>query len=1143
MANFSVDSFLGQIRRLLVVRSEGRLSDAELLQRFVKCRDQDAFAALVERHGPLVQRMCQRLLRDTHTAEDAFQATFLVLARRAGSVRRPQALGCWLHGVAYRVASRARRHDPAPPLEQPEPPGREPEPFTEMTLREARARLHEALERLPEKYRLPLILCYLEEKTRDEAARQLGWAEGTFKRRLERGRELLRQQLDKHGLTISAALLTSILTAPEAHAVPAALQRATLQSAVRSAAGEALTGAASERAAQLAEAVLAATRPPRIKLVVALGLALALVGTGAGVAYQALGVRESASAAQVAVDDKPVPKAASLPDEPKRPDPPRDPLPEGAVARMGTLRFRQGGSIAALAFSPDGKRIATAGGEKQPIRLWELDGGKELQRLGTEMGRVSRVLFSSDGKFLVSAEEGPRAFRIDYKIWQWDIATRKDLNNFTLEQSASALVLSADNRYLAAADLSGTIQVWDLKTGKQLSRWEARKGSVDGLAFSPDGKHLAAGGCFFNADNRIGLWEAATGQPVRQFVGHEGGIMCCAFSPDGKMLASGGHRAGLIHLWDVATGQHLRECAGHEGVLSMVRFLDPETLLSVSYDGTVRRWAVATGKQLQRSPVRATPGLNTGIALSPDGTMLAVGNGNPAFQLWDVVSGKELPGFDGHRDGVTGVAFFDGSKGLVSTGKDGVARVWDTSSGRARQPIYPPGPAHAQALSADGRLLAAVTDKSIHAWELASGKELVQFASLEQGRHEVEVLAFSPDGKTLACSSRWGPIQLRDLATGRETIRFADYPGTIPGRFGPVPRCPFTALALAPDGRTLASAETAYLTQATQIYDTKIRLWDTVSGKELRQFDHKQGLLVIAFSADGRALLSAGHDRTVCVWETATGKLRQQCKEPKGRPSALAVSDDRRTLAWGEDSGRIVLFDLLAGREVRALQGHRGAVAALRFSADGTRLASGSDDTTILIWDVAARLPAAPVLAAASPKELEALWADLLGDDAGKAWRAMASLSRTDGAPVDFLQQHLKPEAGVDPKRMTQLLADLESTQFAARQQAEAELEKLGELAEPDLKKLLDGKPTLDTRQRVDKLLAKVSSQVWPAETLRGVRVVEVLEYLGTPEARKELERLAGGGAGARLTREAKGALQRLTAEDKRRMNADSRSR
>lgn len=212
MPGKAINGVFQRIRALAAVHTSRTCSDRELLHRFLDAEDEAAFTVLVERHGPMIQALCRRLLRDRHEADDACQAAFLVLARKARSVRKQESLASWLHGVAYRIslslrrqrARRVRREQAAsrPDLQSAD---------DNLTWRELRAVLDEELERLPERYRAPLILCYLEGKTRDEAAQQLGAKPGALHGLLDRGRKLLRDRLTKRGLPLSAALFATAL--------------------------------------------------------------------------------------------------------------------------------------------------------------------------------------------------------------------------------------------------------------------------------------------------------------------------------------------------------------------------------------------------------------------------------------------------------------------------------------------------------------------------------------------------------------------------------------------------------------------------------------------------------------------------------------------------------------------------------------------------------------------------------------------------------------------------------------------------------------------------------------------------------------------------------------------------------------------
>src|SRR5262249_18489924 len=213
MTRATLDTALRHLHRLVGAPTAEQALDSDLLGRFVQCRDQAAFAELVRRHGPMVRNVCHGILRHCHDAEDAFQATFLVLARKADTIRQRASLGAWLYEVAYHLALRTRATSARQrPLEPGEAAAPVADPLLDLTLREVQLLLHEELRRLPEKYRAPLVLCYLEGHSQDEAARQLGWSRGTVRGRLRRGRDRLRARLTSRGLAVSAGTVVTALS-------------------------------------------------------------------------------------------------------------------------------------------------------------------------------------------------------------------------------------------------------------------------------------------------------------------------------------------------------------------------------------------------------------------------------------------------------------------------------------------------------------------------------------------------------------------------------------------------------------------------------------------------------------------------------------------------------------------------------------------------------------------------------------------------------------------------------------------------------------------------------------------------------------------------------------------------------------------
>jgi RNA polymerase sigma factor (sigma-70 family) len=278
------DRILDQIRVTVTARFLGPLTDAELLERFITQRDEVAFGALLERHAPMVLGVCRRVVPDSHLAEDVLQASFLLLARKATSIRKREALPSWLHGTALRLArraaaeaARAKRADRAVPTTPP------PDPLADLSGRELLQVLDEELAALPESYRIPLVLCHLEGQTRDEAAIRLGWSPGQVKGRLERGRRLLRDRLVKRGVALPAALSAMLVSDSLLCAAVPNFLAPTLARAATSFAAGAVNAAIPVRALSLAEGALKTMFANRLKMLLISGLAVGVVSSGVGV--------------------------------------------------------------------------------------------------------------------------------------------------------------------------------------------------------------------------------------------------------------------------------------------------------------------------------------------------------------------------------------------------------------------------------------------------------------------------------------------------------------------------------------------------------------------------------------------------------------------------------------------------------------------------------------------------------------------------------------------------------------------------------------------------------------------------------------------------------------------------------------------
>lgn len=1121
-------SLLAHIHRLIAPTAGELGSDAELLRRFVDRSDQSAFAVLVARHGPMVWRLCRRVLGDVHAAEDACQAAFLVLARKANQIRHPEFLAAWLHGVGYRLALKTRaaedrRRQIETQSRHVAPSSTPADPLAEVSARELLAILDAELQRLPEKYRLPLILCCLEGRSQPETARLLGWTEGSVKGRLERGREKLHQRLLRRGVTLPAALLALEATRDAVSArLPALLSAAIL----RAASTPDAIGGISTAVLALAEEGMRGLVAGKLKLMSILVLMVGIAAGGFGsFAYPRLAARRETETQTE--EPKPPAQASVLPRTPaeqplSRTDLYGDPLPHGAVARLGTVRFRHPFWVSGLAFTPDGKTLASACWDGS-VRFWDAATGKQTRCLRCpQENRPDRspialldLALSPDGKTLVAVGNQDMAC-------VWDQATGKELH-LLKGGNGFCLALSPDGKTFAVGDGEGRIRLWDVTTGKQIGAFGAKMGPVQALAFSPDAKVLAAGDSLRVAAaqgeegvSTVRLWDAATGRQLRELKGHTGRVTTLAFSRDGRSLVSAGNDATL-RFWDPAGGKQVRKIQVPDDTILEE---DPDQHKGIDYGG-IRR-----------------------VAFSPDGRLLASGSNDGFVRIWDARSGKELHALRGHGREVGSVVFSPDGKVLASGGFDHIIHLWDVSSGKQLQPRQGhDGPVHNLAVSPDGRIAASVChDHTIRLWDLATQQQ----RHILRGHTDfVYAVAYSPDSRLVASGSADGTIRIWDAATGRQTRLLAKHQiavyslvftatgnvliagerdGTL--RFWNVttgeelrriPQVYSSLLQLSADGNILATA--------TQ---NAVHLLDVTTGKELRRFRGRSAWF--ALSPDGRTLAMQASEQPFRFWNTATGEEIGVFADWKWSPIFVGIdpyvfSPDGRLLARIGDDGDIELWELLTRKLRRSLRGHQARIGPFAFSPDGKTLLSGSEDTTVLIWDVARRHESRP--ARLRESQLQGLWRDL-GGDAEKADQAIGTLAATAEQSLPFLQRHLHPARIAEEGRLQQLIADLDSGQFTVRAQAEQELERMGWQAETALRQALTKSPTLEARRRMEGLLAQLRGKFLPPDLLRVLRAAETLERVGTPEARRLLESLAEGASEARLTLEAKASLHRL---------------
>jgi RNA polymerase sigma factor (sigma-70 family) len=1084
----------------------------------------------------MVLGLCRSILHNGHDAEDIFQAAFLVLARKAASLRKSESVGSFLYAVAYRLARKARIRDGKRRQRERQAAPREATPMDDVTWGELRGVLHEEVSRLPEKCRAAIVLCYWEGRTHEQAAQQLGCARDTVKDRLERARELLRTRLARRGLALPAAwFAVSLAGGTSSSAVPTELLQATVRGAMVFAMGGLPLEIVSGDAIVCARRFLQTIFLGKLKYAVALMLMLGVLGGGAGWVILQKPFTEAPGAkpkTSEKLDEQPL----AAKQRPKRDEGANDPLPPGAVARLGTLRFRHGDPIQDISLGADGKSIVSAAGKF--VHIWELATGKERGRLAFEVP-VPCVACSSDGKLLAAGCE-------DGTIRLCDAATQREVRRCDAHKGrdrdwrgpsgVARLQFTPDGRQLVSTGSDLAIRLWSTATGEQVHEI-GRFRSVGGLDLSPDGKILA--GVVKEGETwTIRLWEIATGKERDRLPRLGAHPVAVAFSPDGKTLAAtvgedDWNKPSVIKLWDMAEMKEIRTLRGIKGWVGRLTFSpDGKTLASIGSSGGALLWDVKTGERMRSLEVGFCVLMFKNLFL-PDGKTLVSYGQEHTLRFWDAATGKEVRTSDGPQWWIGAVSFSPDGRLLASASADGLIQLWDASTRKEMRRFTHGSRLAGLPFSPDGRFLASASMfvPEVRIWETASGKEVRQFRTLTYNT----CLAWSGDGKTLATWSREDRlVHLWDAATGKEVHRL-----------GPIAEW-VNAVEFAPDSRTLAVgvAEHPALAGNSGRGKENLLLWATDTGKLLRRLKEPAGIRCLAFAPDGRTIAAGGMDRAIHLWETAFGEKRLSLKNGE-EITSLAYSSDGKLLAavnnltstrlssdgttgvahvGKPDRPRVRLWDVAAREELPSLQGHQGAITSLAFSPDGKLLATASNDTTVLLWDATRLKARGPASETLRPDRIESLWEDLAGADADKAYRAIHSLASDPKGSVDFLNRRMKPVPAADPKRVARLVADLDSAEFAVRQQAMRELEKLGDSAATELHKALVNKPSLEVKRRIESVLEKANGP----EPLRTTRALEALEMMNTVEARELCAVLAGGVSEAQRTREAKATLQRM---------------
>ncbi|MBX9258211.1 NACHT domain-containing protein [Desmonostoc muscorum CCALA 125] len=581
------------------------------------------------------------------------------------------------------------------------------------------------------------------------------------------------------------------------------------------------------------------------------------------------------------------------------------------------------GSILAVAFSPNGKVLAT-GGVAGEVQLWQVADGKLLSRWNAHTRWILSLAFSPNGQMLATGSD-------DKSLKLWDAKTGICLETFQGHTSwVYDIVFSPDSQSLASIGDECSIKLWDIRKGKLLRTFTGHSTQPHSITFSPDGQMLASSA----NEGAIRLWNVHTGDLLKTFPGQSNFVQAVAFSPDEKTLASVGDDY-IIQLWNAITGELLNTFQGHVCFVQSIAFSpDGKTLASASHDKTVKLWDVAAGICNQTLELHTSPVLS--IAFSPNGEIIATSSEDHTLKLWDTVTGQCIRTFKGYTNGFRLIAFNPDGKTLVSGSGDSEVRLWDVEGGICLQTLSGhTAPVVSVAFSPEGKTLASGCTL-VKLWDASTGKCL---KTLHGHSNWVWSVNFSPDGKTLLTGSADRTLKLWDVQTGQCLKTLQAHTSWV------------WSSVFSPDGQTLASASGDYTA----------KVWDANTGVCLITLEgHNNSVLSIAFSPDGKIAATASDDRTIKFWDLTRDNSDRlppgKCiKTLEGHSSGVyfvTFSPDGSLLATASDDQTVRIWDVNTGECLKILTGHTNRVWSVKFSPDGEILGSASHDETIKLWNV-----------------------------------------------------------------------------------------------------------------------------------------------------------------------------------------------
>ena len=975
-----------------------RNDDTRLIQCVLE-GDDAAFAELVKKYQQSVHALVWRKVGDFHVAEEITQDTFLKAYQKLTTLKEPQRFASWLYVIAAnRCKAWLRRKrlwmqsldaTGGMQLEKATYSGYVISENERVTVESQREVVKQLLAKLQESERTVMTLHYFGEMTCEEISKFLGVSVGAIKSRLSRARHrlkkeepMIREALEHFQITPNltenimreVSRLKPVTPSGSKPFVPWAIGVSTIAVVLL------MLGIGNHQYLSRFQKPYSFDAPS--EMTVELIEAPVVLNLEAKPDVRTQFGNVSTPSEEETASQPPNDVSASVTDAENEVLPFKSDetsknhahwkLPKAAKARFGK------GGITTIQFSPDGTLLAV--GSNIGVWLYDVETGEEKSLFGS--GVCETLSFSPDGRFLTTSSA-------ETLIQLWEIATEREVPLIDLYGSASVLRFSSDGKTLIGLSSAGHAAITRLNIENGKGKTKHLKTGLFGIGlfgsedfqgvYAMTNDRIAIG----KRDGTLQLWDVATRKKLSTLRGHidlplqplnkpghrmfkKNWVLAVAFSRDGTRLASGSTDT-TIRLWDTTGDRDSMILQKHTGVTNALAFSpDGKTLASGSTDKTVQLWDTTTGEPL----ATLTGHLNgiTALAFSPDGRTLVSGSPDGTIRFWQTATGTPVDTLiTGHTHSIKAATFFEDSSTLVSAAFNGEITFWDVETSQ-RSTVQNSGHRDwysAVGFSPDGtKLVSAAADGTIVFGEFPTGFKITKpdnltrltdvstGAELATWQKHANELIFSPDDRTKTVASTSGNgIRLWNTETGDELV-IPLYEALPLGFHENMPT--ILALAFSPDGRWLVSGTT----------EGDIRMWDVATGEALTVFAEptKQKNLghisALAFSPD-RALLAAGTPSQLHLWDVRTGHKIFSVSTVHKRgwgthhdyPRPLVFSPDGAIFLSGHGSGTIQLWDAKTGDKVAALDGHTQEVETLKFSPDGETLVSTAQDGTIFLWD------------------------------------------------------------------------------------------------------------------------------------------------------------------------------------------------